>query len=351
MYEYELTNACYKLLNDMFQLQPGETIAITGDTESDDRMLEATAQAAVALGAKPLVMKIAAARGCGKAGDIDFPQKALIDGIKACDAWLEFNAKYIFYSATYDAIMADPNNRPRYMNQNDVNAAQFVRNIGRTDNVLLNKFIVAMEKVSREGRHFHITSEAGMDIEFDNEPGRAFVTADGFVRKGEIKMFPGQISWAPNFESINGTIVVDASISPPLGLIREPITFKIEKGVTTSITGGTEARQMEKWLGDFNDPLMFKIAHLSYGFGPNAELHGYVVEDERIWGCIEWGWGNVGGILTSDIPNGVGIPGASHTDGMCLNASVWIDGVQVLDKGVVVGPTPEIVQLARDLGK
>lgn len=31
--------------------------------------------------------------------------------------------------------------------------------------------------------------------------------------------------------------------------------------------------------------------------------------------------------------------------------SEWLDGVQILDKGVVVGPTPEIVELARKLGK
>lgn len=349
MYEYELPNACYKLLHDMFDLQPGETIAITGDTESDDRMMEATAQAAVILGAKPLVIKTAAARGCGKAGDIDMPQEALVALLKASDAWVEYNAKYIFYSTTYDRVMEDPNNRPRYMNQNDVNVEQFIRNIGRTDNIKLGKFIIAMEKVTKEAKHIRVTSEAGMAIEFDNEPGRKFLSADGFVRKGEIKMFPGQIAWAPNFESINGTIVVDASISPPLGLIREPITFHVEKGVVTKITGGTEAKQMENWLKSFNDPQMFKVAHISYGFGPNAELHGFVVEDERIWGCTEWGFGNVGAVLTSDIPGG--IPGASHTDGMCLNSSVWLDGVQALDKGVVVGPTKEIVKLARELGK
>ncbi|MDO5690682.1 MAG: aminopeptidase, partial [Tissierellia bacterium] len=63
----------------------------------------------------------------------------------------------------------------------------------------------------------------------------------------------------------------------------------------------------------------------------------------------EWGFGNVGPQLTSDIPGGV--PAASHSDGICLNSSVWLDGVQILDEGVVVGPTPEIVEMARKLGK
>ena len=81
------------------------------------------------------------------------------------------------------------------------------------------------------------------------------------------------------------------------------------------------------WLRSFDDPQMFRVAHLAYGFGPAAKLTGDVVEDERVWGCTEWGFGNVGAILTSDIPEG--IPGASHSDGICLNCSVWLDGVQV----------------------
>lgn len=349
MYEYELLNACVKLLRDMFQLQPGESIAITYDTESNEEIVEATAQAAVILGAKPLVLKTAAARDCGKAGDIDMPTEALVAGIKGCDAWVEYNAKYIFYSTTYDRIVADPNDRPRYMNQNGVTPEMLIRNIGRVDNIMLNKFIMAIADATYQAKHIRVTTPAGMDIEFDNEPGREFAVADGFVRKGEIKMFPGQISWSPNFDSINGTIVVDGTINPPLGMVKSPIHFKVEKGMVTEVYGGTDAKAFEDWLKSFNDPGMFRVAHLAYGFGPNAQLNGDVVEDERVWGCTEWGFGNIGGILTSDIPGG--IPAASHSDGISLNSSVWLDGVQVLDEGVVVGPTPEIVQLARNLGK
>ena len=348
MYEYELVGACVKLLRDMFMMQPGESIAITCDTESSMEIVEATAQAAVILGAEPLVFKIAAPAG-GKAGDKDMPMEALIAGIKACDAWIEYNTKLIFYSTVYDKIVEDPNNRPRYMNQNGVHPDLLVRNIGKVDNILLNQFIMAMSDATEKANHIRVTNPAGTDIEFDNEPGREFVTADGFVRKGEVKMFPGQISWAPRFESINGVLVVDGSQNPPMGLLSAPIRFTVEKGVITKVEGGSEAQQFEEWLRSFDDPQMFRVAHLAYGFGPAAKLTGDVVEDERVWGCTEWGFGNVGAILTSDIPEG--IPGASHSDGICLNCSVWLDGVQVLDNGTVVGPTPEIVEMARALGK
>lgn len=349
MYEYELLNACLKLLRDMFKMKPDESIAITCDTESNMEIVEATAQAAVILGAKPLVFKISAPRDCGKAGDIDMPMEALIAGIKGCDAWVEYNAKYIFYSTVYDRIVEDPENRPRYMNQNGVNPELLIRNIGKVDNILLNKFIMSMVDATKKAKHVRVTAASGMDISFDNEPGREYLVADGFVEKGQVKMFPGQIAWAPRFDSINGTIIVDGTISPPLGAVKSPIIFTIEKGDIVKIEGGNDAVEYEAWLKSFNDPQMFKVAHLAYGFGPNAKLSGDIVEDERVWGCTEWGFGNVGGILTSDIPGGV--PGASHSDGICLNCSVWLDDVQILDKGVVVGPTEEIVRMARELGK
>lgn len=57
MLEYEVLDACLKLLRDMFMLKPGETIAITTDTMSSDEIVEATAQAAVILGASHLSLR------------------------------------------------------------------------------------------------------------------------------------------------------------------------------------------------------------------------------------------------------------------------------------------------------
>lgn len=42
---------------------------------------------------------------------------------------------------------------------------------------------------------------------------------------------------------------------------------------------------------------------------------------------------------------------AFDSDGICLNSSVWLDGKPILIDGEVVGPTEEIVALARKLGK
>lgn len=155
-------------------------------------------------------------------------------------------------------------------------------------------------------------------------------------------MVPGQIGWTPFFESINGTIVYDGSVMP-LGIIDVPIKLHVKEGTVMKIEGGRMAKDYEKYLKSFNDPQMLRMAHLCYGFNPGATLTGCCAEDERIWGCIEWGIGAVGPSLVPP----EGIPGASHTDGICLNASVWIDDVQIMKDGDIIDP--ELKKLADKL--
>ncbi len=351
MYEFELTAAALKLLKELFQVQPGETVALTVDSgNSTDTMqvVEATAQAAVILGAKPMVLKNHSTGTAGKAGDDLLPAKSLIGALCATDVWIEFNDSWIFYSTIYDTVV-ETNKKLRYMNLVGCNPDLLIRNIGKVDVATLGELLRKVDDATAAAKHVRVATAAGGDIEFDNEPGRDIVTADGIVHPGEIKMMPGQVSWSPRFETINGTIVVDGTINPPLGFVTEPIKFTVEKGKVVSIDGGTSAKAFADWMASFNDPAMYNVAHLAYGLGPGSKLTGDVVEDERVWGAVEWGFGNIGGILTSDIPGG--IPAPSHSDGICLNATVWLDGKLFLENGVVVGPTDEIVALARKLGK
>ena len=79
---------------------------------------------------------------------------------------------------------------------------------------------------------------------------------------------------------------------------------------------------------------MLKMAHIAYGFNPGAILTGSVVEDERVWGCTEWG---IGYVSTIDAPPD-GQEAVSHSDGICLNSSVWLDDRQIMADGRIVDP-------------
>jgi len=343
-YEYELGKAAKILCEDLFKLKPGETFVITADTESDDRVVNATARAAFACDAKPMVIYTASPLGVGKAADPMLPLESLTAALLKADAWVEFNNQWLLYSTPYDIAMKE-NKKLRHQCLVGMNVDMMVRNIGRVDYPNLEKFMKLVTKKTLSAKHMRITTPAGTDVEFNNEPGRKPIMELGYADTPGSHMMAGQIGWSPNFESINGTIVFDGSLVPPIiGILKEPVRLTIKKGEVVKIEGGKEAAEYEKWLKSFNHPQMLKLAHVCYGFNPGARLTGDILEDERVWGGTEWGLGNVGAIL---VPGG--ISGPSHTDGICLNSSVWLDGVQITDKGQILDP--ELKKLAEKLGK
>jgi leucyl aminopeptidase (aminopeptidase T) len=78
-------------------------------------------------------------------------------------------------------------------------------------------------------------------------------------------MLAGQISWSPIESTINGTLVFDGALWPPLelGKLNNPVKLEIKEGRITKIEGGAEADIFADWLKSFNDPNMYRIAHYS----------------------------------------------------------------------------------------
>lgn len=343
-YEYELGKAATTLVKELFGLKPGETFVITADTESDSQVVNAVARAAFSIGAKPMVIWMASPLGVGKAADPMLPVEALTAALKEADAWVEFNNKWLLYSTPFDVAMKE-NKRLRYLCLVGMDADMMVRCIGRVDYQVLKEFEERVTEMTKGAKHVRMTTPAGEDVEFDNDPTRPVSCETGYADTPGPHMLAGQIGWSPVFESINGVVVFDGSLVPPIGLLREPVKLYIEKGKVVKIEGGKEATEFEAWLKSFADPMMLRLAHVCYGFNPGAKLTGNILEDERVWGATEWGLGQVGPMYVP--PDG--IPAPSHTDGICLNTSVWLDGRQIINKGEVI--EPGLRELAKKLGK
>ena len=344
LYEYEIGRAADILCRELFKLKPGETFAITADTESDARVVEAVARAAFAVGAKPMVIWLASPLGVGKAADPMLPVKALSAALKESDAWVEFNNQWLLYSTPYE-IATRENENLRYLCLVGMNPDMMTRCLGRVDYPNLKVFQETIRDMTKKARHMKLTTPAGTNVEFDNDPTRPMICEVGYADTPGSHMLAGQIGWSPIFDTINGIIAFDGSIVPPVGLVKEPVKLHVEKGKIMKIEGGKDAVDYEAWLRSFNDPNMFNMAHVCYGFNPGAKLTGNILEDERVWGCTEWGVGYVGPMLAPP----KGIPAASHSDGICLNTSVWLDGVQITDKGKIVHKG--LAEIAKKLGK
>ncbi|MDP2871993.1 MAG: hypothetical protein Q8P31_05575, partial [Bacillota bacterium] len=82
---------------------------------------------------------------------------------------------------------------------------------------------------------------------------------------------------------------------------------------------------------------MYHLAHYSLGFNPGVlRPTGRIVEDERVFGCMEFGVGQT----RSGAP--------SHTDGIVLNPTIVLDGVHMETEGRYVHPAA--AALCRELG-
>ena len=98
-----------------------------------------------------------------------------------------------------------------------------------------------------------------------------------------------------------------------------------------------EATIFSHWLESFGHPKAYLMDHACYGFNPGVTRpSGRILEDERVFGCMQFGLG----------ATEYGSP--AHTDGVVLNPSVWLDGLQIEEEGRYLHP--ELVALCVDMG-
>lgn len=339
--DFELAIAAQKLVRDVLKVSSGEEVVITSDTSSDWSVVEATARTVAVVGGKPVVFLHQTPVGVGKAADPYLPVKSLKAVLSVADVWIEFNRNWLLYSTPYWEAMSV--GKVRYMCLVGMNVDMMVRTIGRVNVELLYEFQRKLAEVTHRSKHMRVKTPAGTDLEFENDSSRPVLVEGEVSGPGEYMLF-GQVDWAPVEESINGVLVFDGSVWPPeeLGLLRAPIKLYVRDGRVSRIEGGSEAKIFERWLKSFNDEKMFNVAHLSYGCNPGAKLTGNILEDERVWGVVEWGLGSQSSTFRGKLGSA-----SSHTDGICLNPTVWGDEEKILDNGEYVHP--ELKELAMRL--
>ena len=343
-YDLELARAARVVADSMCGIEPGESVLITVDSTMDFRPVEEVAKAAEGAGGKVMVAWHSTPRGYGKVADPQLPTP-LKNAIPAADVWIEFNDQWLLYSTPW--IEAMSNGRTRYLFLGGLDSARIVRCVARLDMSLQEAFQNKVVELTERASHMRVTTPAGTDVSFENVQGRP-ITNELRADTPGAHFLVGQIGWAPREESIEGTIVFDGSFSgggdADLGILTEPIVLGVEAGRIAEIGGGTQAAQMKAWLERLDDPGMYNLAHICYGFNPGSVLTGLCTEDERVWGSTEWGNGYLGPMFEGSLPEA-----ASHGDGICLDSTVWLDDVPLLEEGRVVHP--QLRDIAKAMGK
>lgn len=294
--------------------EPGDPLLIITSIAHDISLAEACLAAGLRAGADTqLIIKSRRVRGsASKLGPI------LADAIRASKLILDL----------CDEIDADPATVEARRNGTRV----LVTNVkGIEDYVVRAVLEVDVEAMIRNAelvarlwgrtKHCRVTSPQGTDVSFDLMPRKSIIGPGVLSEDGEIDFFPGaQVSIAPVEETINGTIVVDASDSVQ-GVVHSPYSLIMKNGVITSVEGGKEADAMRNWLERCDDEALYKLCHFSVGLNPKAGISGNMTEDERKLAAVDFGFGY-------QDPSFGGTVGLSpyHEDVMLATPTIYLDG-------------------------
>lgn len=337
----EVFRGAMKFMRDFLLAKPGENVVITYDTCVDERVVKALVEATYALDAVPTLIYTPTSKKFFSAAT---PPKPLCEAIAVADLWVELSYGSIMHSAPYRRAV-------------DENGARYICATGMDVEMLVNLIEkVDLDKVIELGEYFRQKLEAADEIVVTSKSG-THLTARQKGRKirhsgikasikGYPVMMPGQTSWCPIEETINGTLVFDGAVFPPeLGILKDQINMELVEGRVTKVYGnGFEAKAYDEWLHGFGDPNMLRLAHYSQGFNPGVtRCTGRIVEDERVFGCMEFGIGSQGIRI-----GGVSWNAASHTDGILLRPSIYLDGEALEEDGFYVDPVAR--KLCEELG-
>lgn len=330
-YAFELYAAAKKLVEEVMLTKPGENVVISVDTKSDMRLVVPTAQAAYAIGAVPTVVWYEATLQSAME-----PPPPVAAALAKADVWIEYASNYALYSQAQREA-EDAGARYACMAAMDTDA--LVRAVGKVDYPRLLKLGDKLVELTQAAKEVRMTDPNGMDLRAGQVVGK--VNQDGGLgdQPGARVMLGGQVGWMPVEDSINGKIVFDGMVYPPaeIGKVTTPVTLEIESGRIANISGGGEAKTLESWLRAFDDPNMFRLAHLSYAFNPGVpKITGRVVEDERVFGTTTIGFG-----ARPDRP------ASSHFDGVTVRPSVYLDGKAIEIEGKYVHH--ELVEICREM--
>lgn len=144
------------------------------------------------------------------------------------------------------------------------------------------------------GKKIQIKTEAGTNIQFDIS-GRSGNFAPGYVREDLLLGSPPDIeaNIAPIENNSDGIVVVDGSIPiAEIGLLRSPITLRIERGNIISMEGDPVYLKFLNGLFDKFGPKSRVLAEVGVGFNEKAKLCGNMLIDEGCHGTFHFGFGS-----------------------------------------------------------
>ena len=318
MLEIQMIKGALKLLNVCASVKPGEEVLIIADYNME-KIGKAIATAANQIEAEPILTYLVPRERDGQE-----PPLTVAEAMKKADVFLAPVSKSITHTrAVKEAVESGSRGLMLTQFRNDMLIyggieADF-KNIAPICESLAKKF--------EDGKHLHLTTDAGTDLEMNIE-GRRGNSLTCLVAPGQFSPVPNiEANVSPLEESTKGKLIVNASIPYiEIGILDEPIEIDIKDGFIKSIRGGKQAKKLQDNLDSFNDPLVFNIAELGIGLNPHSRLTGTMLDDEGVLRTAHIGIG-------TNITLGGNTKASCHYDLLLWDPTIKIDGKIVIRQG------------------
>ena len=313
------------LIGTCIAVKPGEEVLIAIDPQTDMRMANAIAAAALKRGAEYNISMMPV-RGKDKA--TIFP-KTLELAMEACD---------VFIGMTTASGAAIYNNRLKELiNEKSLRECSIVlRNI---DNFTRGGALADYEKVYADGvklqsvwrgkKKAHITTPAGTDLYMEMNQMEPIIECGIARNPGDAMAWSdGEVSLGPVIGTTHGKLVIDGPICY-YGCPTTPVELKIENGRIVEVVGGdpkicTEIRRQIAEVKESDN-----IAEIGIGLNRNCLFNGDFEEEKKAYGTCHIAMGN--GFY-------YGQPARStvHIDMVQYNPTIEMDGEIIVKDGKVL---------------
>lgn len=310
-----------RVVADYLGLQPHESFLLVTDASVATEIVDAIVDAADTLGADPAHVRIAVR---GMSGEE--PPPAVVGAMAAADVCLCIASRSIYHTNAKGTAQAAGTrgcfNAPAALSAWTAGAmtADFLR---------IRETAEAVAARLRGAGKIRVTSPAGTDVtvEIGEREPRGWYT--GIVREpGQISALPGgEVSFPPLEGTSQGTIVFERVVTD-IGPVVEPIRITVERGLAVAIEGGEEAARLRALVDGV--PGATNIGELGIGLNPAARVSDDITESKKRVGTAHFALGdNAGGY-------GGTVECPLHLDGMVFDATVTIDGIDLVRDGELV---------------
>ncbi len=298
--------------------RPGENVVISTDTNKM-RIAEALAAAAYAVGAVPTIVVITPTGAHGA----QLPAPA----VAACR-----EADIFFLPSTFSQTHTDARI------QAIQNGARGATMCEVTEDALCTGGILAdFVECDRLGRTLGAMLDGATEMRITTPGGTDFCgIVKGRPTQYETGLFrePGQFAALPNSEinispiegTAQGVAIVDVRVMSVGVTRREPITLTLKDGFIAGIEGGAMADDLARILAGFDDATAYNVAEFGIGLNPQAREAETNLED---LGKADHAHIGIG----SNYAIGGKVKAPCHIDAILREASVYLDGKLVYDKG------------------